>query len=170
MPANRLYLATGLGFADLDRRVGVAVPVGATLVLDHLRLIGSVSPLDLTFSEGTGGDSEFYRPVLGSTLCVDRKTGRAVPDYWCSGGTDLLRSASADLGYVLLDEVWIGDQPGRLYVGVGQRFRRPRTRYGTVGLWFDRRQRTAAGARLSVGHDYVNLGVVWGFEARRLLP
>lgn len=168
-PTSRLYLATGLGFADLGRRVGIAAPLGATLVLDRVRLIGSVGLLDLTFTEGTGRDPDFYRPVLGSTLCVDRQTGRAVPDYWCSGGTDVLRSASADLGYVLLDEVWIGDQPGKLFVGAGQRFRRPRTPYGIVGFYFDRRQRVAAGARLSVGHNYVSLGVVWGLEVRRLL-
>ena len=67
------------------------------------------------------------------------------------------------------DEVWIGDQPGKLFAGLGHRFAQPQTFYGTIGLFFDNRSRDAGGVKLAIGRDYVNLGIVWGWDLTRIL-
>ena len=163
----RLYGSFGLGFVNLERKIGLGIPLGATVVLDRYRLIGTVNALDLGLLEGDDRDPRYYRPLFGRSICVDSQTGWQVPDYYCSGGTDLVGSAGIDLSYIFFDEVWIGDQPGRLFGGVGRRFAHPQTLYGTVGIYFDARSRGAGGIKLAVGRDYVNLGIAWGFDLSR---
>ena len=167
-PPNRFYGSVGLGFVNLGRGVGVGIPLGFTAVLNRYRLIGTVNALDIGLLEGDDRDSRYVRPYYGSTLCVDSLTGYRAMSYQCSGGTDAVRSAGVDLSYIIFDEVWISDQPGKLFAGLGGRYANPRTFYGTVGIYFDSRSRNAGGAKLAIGRDYVNLGIVWGFDLSRL--
>lgn len=168
-PANRIYASVGVGFLSIDRGVGVDLPLGVTTVLGQYRLLATARLLDVGLLEGNDRDPRYIRPYFRSTLCFDSQTNRYVPNYYCSGGTDALLSAAADLSYVLFDEVWIGDQPGKLFAGLGHRFARPQTFYGTIGLYFDNRSRDAGGVKLAIGQDYVNLGIVWGWDLTRIL-
>jgi len=165
---SRLYGSVGLGFVNLDRGVGIGIPLGFTALLSRYRLIGTANLLDVGLLEGDDRDPRYFRPYLGSSLCVDSRTGWSVPNYYCSGGTDALFSTSADLSYILLDEVWFSDKPGRLFVGIGRRFAKPQTFYGTLGLFFDSRSRAAGGAKLNIGEEYMNLGIVWGLDLPRV--
>ena len=54
--------------------------------------------------------------------------------------------------------------PGALFAGIGCRLFKPQTFYGTVGLYFLSKGRRAGSFKLALGKQYVNLGVVWGFD------
>ena len=164
------YATVGVGFINIDQRgVGARVPMGVKYASVRWRLIASVHALDLAFLEGDERDQRYFRPFVNSTLCVDGQTGFRVPSYRCSGGTDLIGAASADLAYVVANEVWIGPQPGRLFAGLGYRHRNPSTLYGTLGFFFDQPGRTAGGFKLMVGEGFVAMGLSWAFDLRRLL-
>jgi len=165
---NRFYGSVGLGFINLERGTGVDIPLGFTAVLNRYRLIGTVNVLDIGLMEGDDRDPRYQRPVFGSSMCFDTQTKYQVPDYRCSGGTDALGSAGGDLSYIFFDNVWISDQPGKLFAGAGYRVSHPRTVYGTFGIYFDARSRHAGGVKLAIGQAYVNLGIVWGFDLRRI--
>ena len=140
------YAAVGVGFINLDHRgAGVRVPLGFRAVFNRLRLIGSVNALDVSFHEGDDYDPRYFRPYPTRSYCFDTRTGYRVADYRCSGGTDWLRSLSADLAYIVLDEVWIAGRPGKLFAGLGYRHLDPATAYGTLGLFFDAPGRTVGG-------------------------
>ena len=131
------YAAVGVGFINLDHRgSGVRVPLGFRAVFNRLRLICSANALDVSFHEGDDYDPRFFRPYPTRSYCFDTRTGYRVADYRCSGGTDWLRSLSADLAYIVLDEVWIAGRPGKLFAGGGYRHLDPATAYGTLGLFF----------------------------------
>ena len=168
-PVNRFFASVGVGFLSIDRGVGVDFPLGFTTVLGKYRLLATARLLDVGLLEGNDRDPRYFHPYFGSSLCVDSQTGYGVPNYYCSGGTDALLSSGVDLSYVLFDEVWIGDQPGKLFAGLGHRFSRPQTLYGTIGLYFDNRTRDAGGVKLAIGQEYVNLGIVWGWDLTRIL-
>ncbi|MEW6749970.1 MAG: hypothetical protein AB1505_03220 [Candidatus Latescibacterota bacterium] len=161
---NRFYLSVGLGLLSLDRGVGVDVPVELSAAFDRLRLVASGAVADLGLLEGGDRDPRYYRPSPLYSYCMDTLTGGYVPDYYCSGGTDAILSASADLGYVVFDEIRISDQPGRLYAGAGYRFAKPRTPYATVGMLFDRSSSRVGRVRLAIGERYVSLGFSWGIH------
>jgi hypothetical protein len=167
-PVNRFYASVGVGILNIDRGVGVDLPLGFTAALGQYRLLATARLLDIGLLEGNDRDPRYYHPYFGSSLCADSQSGRSVPNYYCSGGTDGLLSSAVDLSYVLLDEVWIGDQPGKLFAGLGHRFSRPQTFYGTIGLYFDSRSRDAGGIKLAIGRDYVNMGIVWGWDLARI--
>lgn len=168
-PHDGYYAAVGLGFINLDQRgSGVRVPLGFRAVFNRLRLIGSANVLDVSFHEGNDYDPRYVRPFPSSTTCFDSRTGYRVPAYRCSGGTDWLRSLSADLAYVVLDEVWIAGRPGKLFAGLGYRHLDPVTAYGTLGLFFDAPGRTVGSFKVLVGRGYVTLGLLWGFDLRRV--
>ena len=163
------YAAVGVGFINLDHRgSGVRVPLGFRAVFNRLRLIGSANVFDVSFHEGDDYDPRYFRPYPTRTYCFDTRTGYRVADYRCSGGTDWLRSLSADLAYIVLDEVWIAGRPGKLFAGAGYRHLNPATAYGTLGLFFDAPGRTVGGFKVLVGRGYVTLGLLWGFDLRRV--
>ena len=163
------YAAVGVGFITLDHRgSGVRVPLGFRAVFNRLRLICSANALDVSFHEGDDYDPRYFRPYPTSTACFDVRTGYRVAPYRCSGGTDWLRSLSADLAYIVLDEVWIVGRPGKLFAGLGYRHLSPATAYGTLGLFFDAPGRTVGGFKVLVGKGYVTLGLLWGFDLRRV--
>jgi hypothetical protein len=163
------YAALGVGFVNLDGRgVGVRAPLGFKVVSNRFRLIASANFLDLSFLEGNNRDTRYYRPYVNSTICVDRQYNLRVPSYRCSGGTDVLASASADLCYVIADEVWIASQPGKLFAGIGYRHAKPQTAYGTIGIFFDPPNQSAGGFKFMFGEGYIALGLLWGFDLRRL--
>lgn len=165
------YAAVGLGFINLDHRgAGVRVPLGFRAVFNRLRLICSANVLDVSFHEGDDYDSRYVRvrSITNRTYCVDRRTNYPVPLYRCSGGTDWLRSLSADLAYIVLDEVWIAGRPGKLFAGAGYRHLDPATAYGTLGMFFDAPGRTVGSFKILVGKGYVTLGLLWGFDLRRV--
>ena len=72
------------------------------------------------------------------------------------------------LAYIVLDEVWIAGRPGKLFAGLGYRHLDPATAYGTLGLFFDAPGRTVGGFKVLVGKGYVTLGLLWGFDLRRV--
>lgn len=163
------YATVGVGFINSDSRgAGVRVPLGFRAVFNRWRLIGSANVLDVSFHEGDDYDERFFRPYPTLRSCVDARTGYYVPDYNCSGGTDWFRSLSADLSYIVLDEVWITGHPGKLFAGLGYRHTDPATAYGTLGLFFDAPGRTVGGFKLLIGKGYVTLGLLWGFDLRRI--
>ncbi|HIL11953.1 MAG TPA: hypothetical protein EYG11_24975 [Candidatus Latescibacteria bacterium] len=163
------YAAMGVGFVNLDGRgVGVRAPLWFKFVSNRFRLISSANLLDLSFLEGDNRDTRYYRPFVNSTLCIDRNYNYRVPNYRCSGGTDVQISASADLAYIIADEVWIGNQPGKLFAGVGYRHTKPQTAYGTIGVFFDPPDASAGGFKFMFGEGYIALGLLWGFDLRRL--
>ena len=163
------YAAVGLGFINLDHRgAGVRVPLGFRAVFNRLRLICSANALDVSFHEGDDYDPRFFRPYPTRSYCFDTRTGYRVADYRCSGGTDWLRSLSADVAYIVLDEVWIAGRPGKLFAGAGYRHLSPETVYGTLGLFFDAPGQTVGGFKVLVGKGYVTLGLLWGFDLRRV--
>ena len=147
---------------------GVRVPLGFRAVFNRLRLIGSINVLDVSFHEGDDYDPRYFRPYPTRTYCFDTRTGYRVADYRCSGGTDWLRSLSADLAYIVLDEVWIAGRPGKLFAGAGYRHLDPATAYGTLGMFFDAPGRTVGSFKILVGKGYVTLGLLWGFDLRRV--
>lgn len=168
-PHDGYYAAVGLGFINLDHRgAGVRVPLGFRAVFNRLRLICSANVLDVSFHEGDDYDPRYTRPFPASTACFDSRTGYRVAAYRCSGGTDWLRSLSADLAYIVLDEVWIAGRPGKLFSGLGYRHLDPATAYGTLGLFFDAPGRTVGSFKVLVGRGYVTLGLLWGFDLRRV--
>lgn len=168
-PHDGYYAAVGLGFINLDHRgAGVRVPLGFRAVFNRLRLICSANVLDVSFHEGDDYDPRYTRPFPSSTACFDSRTGYRVAAYRCSGGTDWLRSLSADLAYIVLDEVWIAGRPGKLFAGLGYRHLDPATAYGTLGLFFDAPGRTVGSFKVLVGRGYVTLGLLWGFDLRRV--
>ncbi len=168
-PHDGYYAAVGLGFINLDHRgAGVRVPLGFRAVFNRLRLICSVNVLDVSFHEGDDYDPRYTRPFPSSTACFDSRTGYRVAAYRCSGGTDWLRSLSADLAYIVLDEVWIAGRPGKLFAGLGYRHLDPATAYGTLGLFFDAPGQTVGSFKVLVGRGYVTLGLLWGFDLRRV--
>jgi hypothetical protein len=161
------YASLGVGFVSLDQRgVGVGLPLGLVVALSRLRLLGSAH-LDLNFLEGNDQDPRYLRYAFDPSLCVDSQTGFRVPSYRCSGGTDLLASASADLAYVAFDNVWVANQQGKLFAGLGYRLIRPQTLYGTAGFYFDRRERATGGLKLSLGQEFMGFSLLWGFDLRR---
>ena len=164
------YAAVGLGFINLDHRgSGVRVPLGFRAVFNRLRLICSANVLDVSFHEGDDYDPRYVRVrSINRSYCVDTRTGYYMAPYRCSGGTDWLRSLSADLAYIVLDEVWIAGRPGKLFTGAGYRHLSPATAYGTLGLFFDAPGRTVGGFKVLVGKGYVTLGLLWGFDLRRV--
>ena len=164
------YAAVGLGFINLDDRgPGVRVPLGFRAVFNRLRLICAVNALDVSFHEGDDYDPRYFRPYPTSTICYYEGDGyyRRVADYRCSGGTDWLHSLSADLAYIVLDEVWIAGRPGKLFAGAGYRHLDPATAYGTLGMFFDAPGRTVGSFKILVGKGYITLGLLWGFDLRR---
>ena len=163
------YAAIGVGFVNLDHRgAGVRVPLGLRAVFDRLRLIGAANVLDLSFHEGDDYDPHYFRPIPTRSICVDNRTGYQVSNYRCSGGTDWIRSLSADLAYIVADEVWIAGRPGKLFAGLGYRLANPATAYGTLGLFFDAPGRTVGSFKVLVGKGYLTLGLLWGFDLRRV--
>ena len=165
-----LYGTVGLGITSLERGPGVGVPFGLTVLATRYRLISSLSFLDLVFLQKES-DNPLYQRIYGrggASACIDSQ-GRYVPSYWCSGGTDVLRSFSVDLSFIPAETLIVSDKPGKLYTGLGVRALKPRTPYATIGMFFDSRAGKAAGVRVNVGRDFVYLGITWGLHVNRVL-
>lgn len=173
-PTSALYASTGIGFINIDGRgPGVRAPFGLTAVSNNLRLIARVNALDLSFLEDNNRDDRYIRSfssvsISGPSSCIDTQTNRYVSNYRCSGGTDLLASSSFELSYIALDEVWIADQLGKIFVGGGLRLAKPQGGYGTVGFYFERAGHSSGGIQLVIGNGFVGLGLLWGYDLRRL--
>ena len=164
-----LYGSAGLGFLNLEKGVGIGLPIGLTAVASPYRLVASVGLVDIGLLEGQNRDPRYFRVVtFGQPVCVDRQSGFRVSDFRCSGGTDALRSATADLNFIVFEELWIGGRPGRVLVGGGYRFMNPATAYGTVSLYFDARRDMLGGFKAVVGRDYVYFGAFWALDLRRV--
>ena len=166
---NAFYGSVGLGIMGLENGSGINIPLGLTAILAPYRLVAAASLLDIGLTEGKNRNPRFERIYIGGgrRLCTDSQSGLFVPDFRCAGGTDVLGSASADLSYILVENLWIGDNPGKLFAGLGYRFFKPRTPYGTFGIYFNLRTGRAIGIKISLGFDYVLVGIHWGFNLRR---
>ena len=165
-----LYGTVGLGITNLERGPGIAVPVGLSLLAARFRLIASVSLLDLVFLQKESTNSRYQRIYGrgGVSACID-SLGYYVPSYRCTAGTEVLRSFSGDISFIPVETVIVANRPGKLYTGLGFRGRKPRTPYGTIGMFFDSPSGRAGGVRVNLGRDFFYMGLNWGLHAGRLL-
>ena len=165
-----LYGTVGLGITNLERGPGIAVPVGLSALAARFRLIASVSLLELVFLQKESTNSQYQRVYSrsGYSACID-SLGYYVPSYRCTAGTEVLRSFSGDLSFVPVETVIVANRPGKLFTGLGFRGRKPRTPYGTIGMFFDSPSGRAGGVRVNLGRDFFYMGLNWGLHAGRLL-
>lgn len=166
-----VYATVGLGVLSVGNETGIGVPLGMTWLSTRHHFLVTVAPLDLGMLEGEDADPRYYRAVdaYGQRVCVDRSTGMAVSFYECSGGTDVRRSASAEVNVLPVETLIVAGKPAKLHLGLGFRWRGPRTAYGTVGMFAATRSGTSIGARVAMGRDFIFLGVGWGVNLRRAL-
>lgn len=170
-PNASLYASFGIGFINIDERgPGVRSPLGLVAVLNKQRLIVRTSLLDLSFLEGNQRDERYARSysLYAPSNCIDRRTGYYVSSYRCSGGTDLLASASVELNYIALREVWLANHRGKVFAGAGWRLRDPRGAFGSIGFFFERARHSSGGVQLMIGRGFVGFGLLWGYDLRRL--
>lgn len=169
--ANALYVTAGLGILNLEEGTGLGVPLGLTLLSTKLRILATVTPLDYGLMEDD--DPRYLSivdPYSGLAACFDRTDDEYVPYYRCTPGTDFTRSGSAEFSFIPIETVYFAGKVGRLHTGLGMRLQDPRTPYGTVGLFFDSASGSSAGGvRVSMGREFIFLGVTWGMNVRRLL-
>ena len=164
-----LYGSVGLGFINLEKGVGLGLPFGLTAVSERYRLIATVNALEIGLFEGGDRDPRYVRQSFrGNSVCFDRATGFQVSDFRCSGSTDAQRSASVDLNFIAVNELWLGNHPARLFAGGGFRFLNPQTPYLSAGLYTASRSGFSGGFKLAMGEDYIFLGLVWGLDMRRI--
>ena len=168
-PNASLYASFGIGFINIDERgPGVRSPLGLVAVLNKQRLIVRTSLLDLSFLEGNQRDERYARSysLYAPSNCYDTRTGYYVSSYRCSGGTDLLASASVELNYIALREVWLANHQGKVFVGAGWRFEIHKA-FGSIGSFLSapaQQRRSAADDR----KGFVGFGLLWGYDLRRL--
>lgn len=170
-PNASLYASFGIGFINIDERgPGVRSPLGLVAVLNKQRLIVRTSLLDLSFLEGNQRDERYARSysLYAPSNCYDTRTGYYVSSYRCSGGTDLLASASVELNYIALREVWLANHRGKVFAGAGWRLRDPRGAFGSIGFFFERARHSSGGVQLMIGRGFVGFGLLWGYDLRRL--
>lgn len=167
--SHALYGSVGLGVVGLEKGSGAGIPMGLTAILAPYRLIATASLLDIGLTQGKNTDPRFESIYIGGgqRVCVDSQSGFFVADFRCAGGTDVRGSANADLSYILIESLWIGDHPGKLFAGLGYRLFNPRTPYGTFGIYFNSRAGRAIGIKISAGNEYMFVGLHWGFNLRR---
>ncbi len=166
--SHALYGSVGLGLIGLEKGSGAGIPLGLTAILAPYRLIATGSLLDIGLTEGKNRNPRFERIYIGGgqRICVDSQSEFLVSDFRCAGGTDVLGSVSADLSYILAQNLLIGDHPGKLFAGLGYRFFNPRTPYGTLGIYFNARPERTVGIKISSGVDFLFVGLHWGFNLR----
>lgn len=166
-----LYGSSGLGFLSLDRGAGFNLPLGATVVSSRFRLVATLNLLDIGLLQKSDPDSRYTRFVdtFGRTVCVDTETNFRVSSFNCSGESDLLRSASADVGFIPIQTDFFAGKPGKFFVGGGFRLRRPRTAYGSLGMLFPNYSGTVGGLKVMAGSDFVLVEATWGIHINRML-
>jgi hypothetical protein len=172
LPPPRVYAALGLGFVNLEERgLGIDVPVGLHLILARQRLVLAVQALDLALLQQRDRANSRFIPayLYGEPVCLDTLTGYLVSSLRCGGDTKALLSLGADLSFTPVETTFFGGKPGKLALGLGFRGLKPRTAYGTLGLFFNEAKGTGGGIRVALGQDYVYLGAHWAFPPRRLL-
>lgn len=170
-PSRSLYASLGIGFINIDQRgPGVRAPLGFVAAFNRQRLIARATLLDLSFLEGDNRDARYARSfsAYAPSNCHDTQTNYYVSNYRCSGGTDLLGSASAELNYVVLRDVWLSEHQGQVFAGAGWRWKSPRSAYGSIGFFFERPRQSSGGVQLLIGRGFVGFGLLWGYDLRRL--
>lgn len=166
-----LYATFGLGVVDVEAGSGVDMPFGFTLFASRLRTMLTVGVLDLGLLQRKDEASRFlriYDPTTGGDFCVDSSSGRIVNYGRCSGDTDVLRSMTIDLNFLPVTELYVADRLGAVHVGLGVRATKPRTLYGTLGMFFPSQTGRAVAAQLSMGREYIFFGMKWGIDVRRV--
>ena len=165
---SNFYLSAGVGLLTVGTKAGIAIPAGFMAVLSPYRLLVSASAIDIGLLEGDSKDPRYERLfVRGGQACVDLETGYLESDFRCSGGTVLRGSTGADLSVIPIENLWLGNQPGNLFTGVGFRAFNPKTAYVTFGLVFNSQTEKAGGFKVNIGSDYVFVGILGGFNLRR---
>tara|TARA_B100000686_G_scaffold349760_1_gene443902 strand:+ start:2515 stop:3117 length:603 start_codon:yes stop_codon:yes gene_type:complete len=167
-----VYGTVGVGIANIDRGPGIGVPLGVTMLNERYRLIFSGSFLDLIFMQKEGDNPRYQRiPTRDPryNACWDNQRQMTVSSYLCSGGTDVLRSFSVDVSFIPVETVIVADRPGKLYTGLGFRALKPRTPYGTIGMFIDSPSGRAGGVRVNIGRDFLYLGLTWGIHVDNVL-
>ena len=170
---NAAYVLGGLGFIDLERGTGINIPVGFTAVLPMLRLIGTVTLLDIGLLQKQQYNVarryvRFFDSRTGRSICVDSERNVQVSDLRCNGGTDFLFSVGADLSFVPVETRFFGGRMGKVFGGLGVRFLSPKTPYATLGILYERSGGGTGGVKVAVGKSYVFAGVVWGINLKRI--
>jgi hypothetical protein len=166
-----IYVSSGLGFLSLDRGSGFNVPMGITAVSSRLHLIASLNLLDLGLLQEPDPESRYTRYIdsFGQSICVDTETNFRASSFNCSGSTEFVRSASADIGFVPIQTDFFGGKQSMIFGGAGFRLRRPRTAYGTLGMLFPTYSGTIAGFKIMAGKDFALVQITWGINVRRIL-
>ncbi len=168
-----LYATFGLGVIDIEPGSGVDLPLGFTLLASRLRTLLTVSVLDMGLlqrkNETASRYVRIFDPQTGADFCVDQSTGRITSYNKCSGDTDFLRSMTVDVNFLPVTELYVADHLGVLHVGLGVRALKPRTVYGTLGMFFPSASGRAVGAQLSMGRQYIYFGMKWGLDIRRIV-
>ena len=159
------YLEAGLGIVNIERGTGLRIPLALTVLLSKYHVIGSVTLLDLGLFEGSDRDLRYERSFGG---CYDTQRRLFVSELSCTGGTDVIRSLSADFSFIPADKIIVAGRPGRLFTGMGVRLHHPRTPYGTIGIFFASRSRRSNGARMSIGREFISLNLSWGLHLKGL--
>lgn len=166
-----LYATFGVGVVDVEAGSGVDVPLGFTLFASRLRSMVTLAVLDLGLLQRKDETSRYLRlfdTSTGGDFCVDSSTGRIVSYDRCSGDTDLLRSMTIDFNLLPVTELYVADRLGVVHIGIGARALKPRTFYGTLGMFFPSETGRAVGAQLSMGREYIFFGMKWGIDVRQI--
>ena len=168
--AGGLYGSIGVGAISLQERSGLTVPLSLTLLSTRLKIVATVTAFDFALLQERDRTPR-YRLVLdsfGRQFCVDAEQGFVVSSSRCSGDVNIVRSHNVDLGIMPTEALLVAGEPGRLYLGIGFRARKPTTPYGMIGMFFDSPSGRSGGVRLAMGSDYLTIGFSWGIDVRRL--
>ena len=160
------YLTGGMGVLNITKGTGLSLPLGATVFARRYGFIARVAAFDFGLFEKTDPTSRYQRSF---GRCVDTQIGVRVSDFRCSGGTEVIRSFTADLSFVPASRIIVAGRQGSLFTGMGVRLRHPRTAYGTLGLFFASRNGRANGARISLGRNFISLNISWSLRMQQLL-
>lgn len=171
-PRGGLFATVGLGVIDIEKGTGLDLPIGFTAISPRWHAMATLTAFDLALLQGDDRDPRYAQLTnvrTGLSACVDTQSGRVVPFSLCSGSTDALRSLAVDVNLLPVEMVYVGDKAGSLHAGIGLRVYRPRTVYGTIGMFFPTPSGRAGGVRLTMGRNFIFLGFSWGLDLRRVL-
>jgi hypothetical protein len=167
-----IYATFGVGVIDVEPGSGVNLPLGFTLLASRMRTLLTVSVLDMGLLQRKSNTLSQYRRIFdvqtGGDFCFDSETQQFTNYNKCSGDTDVLRSMTVDVNFLPVTELYVADHLGVIHVGLGVRALKPRTVYGTLGMFFPSASGKAIGAQLSMGRQYIYFGMKWGLDVRRI--
>ena len=128
-PNASLYASFGIGFINIDERgPGVRSPLGLGRRIQQTAPHRSHQPARSEFPGGQPARRALRAQLfsLRSFQLLRHAYGLLRIQLPLFGGTDLLPSASVELNYIALREVWLANHRGKVFAGAGWRLRDPR--------------------------------------------